>query len=77
MTVAPSLFGVSWYKKRRTKNKMTRFLPARIFSVFVPTYDHRAIRLGLRADPSGLQKGIPGIEENRMGCEKASRGSRW
>jgi hypothetical protein len=35
MIVAPSLFGVSWHKERWTKNKMTRFLPAGIFSVFV------------------------------------------
>ena len=36
MRVAPSLFSVSWHKERPTKNKMIRFLSARIFSIFVP-----------------------------------------
>ena len=36
MTIAPSLFGISWHKECWTKNKMTQFLPVRIFSVFVP-----------------------------------------
>jgi hypothetical protein len=56
---------------------MTRFLPARIFSVSVLGYGCRSVRLGLRASPSGVQMGIPGLEEDRTGCEKIVRGSKW
>ena len=56
---------------------MTRFLPARFFSVPVPAYGSRAIHLGLRAIPSGFETDIPGVEEDRMGCEKVARGLNW
>jgi hypothetical protein len=56
---------------------MTRFLPARIFSVSVLGYGCRAVRLGLRANPSGVQMGIPGLGEDRTGCEKMVRGLKW
>jgi hypothetical protein len=39
---------------------MTRFLPARIFSVSVFSYGCRAVRLGLRVGPSGVQMDIEG-----------------
>ena len=63
MTVAPSLFGISWHKERWTKNKMTRFLLTRIFSVFMPIYGCCAVRLGLRANLFGFQTGIPGSKK--------------
>jgi hypothetical protein len=56
---------------------MTRFLPARIFSVSVLGYGCCAVHLGLRASPSGVQMGIPGLGEDRTGCEKTARGSKW
>ena len=55
---------------------MTRFLPARFFSVPVPAYGSRAIHLGLRAIPSGFEMDIPGVEEDRMGCGKVACGLR-
>ena len=56
---------------------MTRFLPARIFSVSVLGYGCRAARLGLHASPSGAQMGIPGLGEDRTGCEKTAHDSKW
>jgi hypothetical protein len=56
---------------------MTRFLPARIFSVFVFSYGCCVVRLGLRASPSGVQMGIPGFGEGRSGCKKTVRGLKW
>jgi hypothetical protein len=56
---------------------MTRFLPARIFSVSAYSYGCRVVRLGLRASPSGVQMGIPGLGEDRSGCEKTIRGLKW
>ena len=56
---------------------MTQFLPARIFSVPVSAYVCCAVHLGLRASPSGLQKNIPGVEEDWTGYKKVARGSRW
>jgi hypothetical protein len=56
---------------------MTQFLPARIFTISVPTYGSRATRLGLRASPFGFQTDIPRVEEDRTGCEKVARGFRW
>ena len=56
---------------------MTRFLPARIFSVSVLGYGCRVIHLGSRASPSGVQMGIQGLGEDRTGCEKTVRGSNW
>jgi hypothetical protein len=56
---------------------MTQFLPARIFSVSVLGYGCRVVRLGLRASLSGVQMGIPGLGEERTGCEKMVRGSKW
>ena len=53
---------------------MTQFLPARIFSVFVPIYGCCAICLGLRASPFGFQTGIPRVKEDRIGYEK---GGAW
>ena len=53
---------------------MTRFLPARIFSVSVLAYGRRAVCLGLRASPFGVQMDISRVGEDWMGCEKAVRG---
>ena len=55
---------------------MTRFLPARIFLVSMLAYSCRAVRLGSRANPFGAQMDIPGVGEDRTGCEKAVRGSK-
>uniref|UniRef100_A0A2N9FFD9 Uncharacterized protein n=1 Tax=Fagus sylvatica TaxID=28930 RepID=A0A2N9FFD9_FAGSY len=44
---------------------MTRFLPARIFSVSVLGYDCCAVHLDLRANPSGVQMDIPRVEKDR------------
>ena len=55
---------------------MTRFLPTRIFSVSVLGYGCRAIRLGSRASPSGVQMDVPGVEEDRTGCEEVARDSK-
>ena len=52
---------------------MTLFLPARIFSVPVLGYGCRAVRLDSRASSSGVQTDIPGVEEDRTGCEEAAR----
>ena len=52
---------------------MTLFLPARIFLVPVLGYGCRTVRLGSRASPSGVQMDIPGVEEDRTGCEEAAR----
>ena len=56
---------------------MTRFLPTRIFSVFVLGYGCRAVRLDLLTSPSGVQMGILGLGKDRTGCEKTARGSKW
>jgi hypothetical protein len=56
---------------------MTRFLPAQIFSVSVLAYGCRAVCLGLRASPFGVQIDVPGVGEDRTGCEKVARGSKW
>ena len=55
---------------------MTRFLPARIFSVSVIGYGYCAVRLGLRASPSGVQMDILRVEKDRMWCKEAARGSK-
>ena len=55
---------------------MTRFLPARIFSVSVLGYGCRAVRLGLHASPFGVQMDIPRVEKDRTSCEEAVRGSK-
>jgi hypothetical protein len=55
---------------------MTRFLPARIFPVSVPFYGSRTVYLGSRASPSRVRTDIPGVEEDRTGCEEAARGSK-
>jgi hypothetical protein len=55
---------------------MTRFLPARIFSVSVLGYGCYAVRLGLRASPFGVQMDIPRVEKDRTRCEEAVRGSK-
>ena len=55
---------------------MTRFFPARIFSVSVFSYDCCAVRLGLRASPSEVQMDIPRVEKDRTRCGEAVRGSR-
>ena len=52
---------------------MTLFLPARIFSVPVLGYGCHAVRLDSRASPSEVQTDIPGVEEDRTGCEEAAR----
>ena len=59
------------------KEQMTQFLPTRIFSVSVLSYDCCVARLGLHASPSGVQMDIPGVEEDRTGCERVARGSKW
>ena len=56
---------------------MTRFLPTRIFSVSVLGYGCRAVRLNSRASPSRVRMSIPGLGEDRTGCEKTVRGSKW
>jgi hypothetical protein len=56
---------------------MTRFLPSRIFSVFVLAYGCRSVRLSLRASPFGVQIDIPEVEEDRTGYEEVVRGSKW
>ena len=55
---------------------MTRFLPARIFSVFMLSYDRCAVRLGLRASLFGVRTDVPRVEEDRTGCEEAACGSK-
>jgi hypothetical protein len=55
---------------------MTRFLPARIFSVCVLGYGCCAVCLGLRANPSGVQMDIPRVEKDRTRCGEAVRGSK-
>ena len=55
---------------------MTRFLPARIFSVSVIGYCCCAVRLGLRASPSGVQMDIPRVEKDRTRCEEVVRSSK-
>ena len=52
---------------------MTLFLPARIFSVPVLGHGCRAVRFDSRASLSGVQTDIPGVEEDRTGCEEAAR----
>ena len=52
---------------------MTLFLPARIFSVLVLGHGYRTVHLDLCASPSGVQTDIPGVEEDRTGCEEAAR----
>ena len=56
---------------------MTRFLPVRIFSIFVLTHGCRTVHLDSRASPYGVQIDIPGFEEDRTRCEKAARGLKW
>jgi hypothetical protein len=56
---------------------MTRFSPARIFSVSMLTYGCRAVRLDSRASPFGVRMDIPGVEEDRTGYEKVAHGSEW
>uniref|UniRef100_A0A2N9EJJ0 Aminotransferase-like plant mobile domain-containing protein n=1 Tax=Fagus sylvatica TaxID=28930 RepID=A0A2N9EJJ0_FAGSY len=41
------------------------------------TRENPVVRLGLRASPSGVLMGIPGLGEDRTGCEKTARGSKW
>ena len=55
---------------------MTRFLPARIFSVSLIGYGYCAARLGLRASPSGVQMDILRVEKDRTRCEEVVRGSK-
>ena len=55
---------------------MTQFLPAWIFSVSVLGYGCCAVRLGLRASPSGVQMDIPRVKKDRTRCEEAVRGSK-
>jgi hypothetical protein len=55
---------------------MTRFLPARIFSVSVFSYGCCVVRLGLRASPSEVRMGIPRFGKDRSGCEKMVHGSK-
>ena len=52
---------------------MTLFLPAWIFSVPVLGYGCRTVRLYSRASPFGVQMDIPGVEEDRTGCEEMAR----
>ena len=51
-------------------------MPARIFSVSVPSYSCCAVRLGSRASPSGVQMDILRVEKDRAGYEEAVRGSK-
>ena len=55
---------------------MTRFLPAWILSISVLAYGYRAVRLSSHASPSGVQMDIPGLREDRTGCENTVRGSK-
>ena len=55
---------------------MTRFLPARIFSVSVFSYGCYVVHLDLRASLSGVQMDIPRVEKDRTSCEEAVRGSK-
>ena len=55
---------------------MTRFLPAQIFSVFVFSYGCCAVRLGLRASPSGVQMDILRVEKDQAGYKEAVRSSK-
>ena len=55
---------------------MTRFLPARIFSVSVLSYCRCAVCLGLRARLFGVRTDVPGVEEDRTGCEEVARDSK-
>uniref|UniRef100_A0A2N9FH52 Uncharacterized protein n=1 Tax=Fagus sylvatica TaxID=28930 RepID=A0A2N9FH52_FAGSY len=41
------------------------------------TRENPVVRLGLRASPSGVQMGIPGLGEDRTGCKKTVRGLKW
>uniref|UniRef100_A0A2N9FPC9 Uncharacterized protein n=1 Tax=Fagus sylvatica TaxID=28930 RepID=A0A2N9FPC9_FAGSY len=53
---------------------MTRFLPARIFPVSVLFYGSRTVCLDSRASPSRVRTDMPGVEEDRTGCEEVARG---
>jgi hypothetical protein len=55
---------------------MTRFLPARIFSLSVFSYGCCATRLGLRVGPSGVQMDIPRVENDQTRCGEVVRGSK-
>jgi hypothetical protein len=55
---------------------MTRFLPARIFSISVLSYGCCAVCLGSRANPSGVQMDILRVEKDRARYEEAVRGSK-
>ena len=55
---------------------MTRFLHARIFSVSALAYGCRAVHLGSRASPFGVQMDIPRVEKDRAGDEEAVRRSK-
>ena len=55
---------------------MTRFLPARIFSVSVIGYGCCVARLDLCASHSGVQIDIPRVEKDWTRCEEAVRGSK-
>jgi hypothetical protein len=55
---------------------MTRFLPARIFSVSMLAYGCCAVPLDLRASPFGVQMDILRVEKDRAGDEEAVRGSK-
>ena len=55
---------------------MTRFLPARIFSVSVFSYGCYVVHLDLRASLSGVQMDIPRVEKDRTRCGEAVRGSK-
>ena len=55
---------------------MTLFLLAQIFSVSTLGYGCRAVRLGSRASPSEVQMDVPGVEEDRTGCEEVALDSK-
>jgi hypothetical protein len=55
---------------------MTRFLPARIFSVSVFSCGCCEVHLGLRVGPSGVQMDIPRVENDRTRCGEVVRGSK-
>ncbi len=55
---------------------MTRFLPARIFSVSVLANGCYAVHLDSRASPFEVRMDIPRVEEDRTGYEEAVRGSK-
>uniref|UniRef100_A0A2N9HUX7 Aminotransferase-like plant mobile domain-containing protein n=1 Tax=Fagus sylvatica TaxID=28930 RepID=A0A2N9HUX7_FAGSY len=79
-TVGPSRVGNGSVKPRSnfgsTLVKLGR-LGSGCLVLRADTRENPGVCLGLRASPSGVQMGIPGLGEDRSGCEKTIRGLKW